>query len=179
MKSSLTLAAGLCLFALTGCASIGLGGNDGDSQSSASTTASTAANETRDGLGDAVLTPVSDLNLIERDIPDALTRIENPYAFEPGTACSLIQQEIAELNAVLGADADADYVEDEAEGRGRDAADATLGLVSSTTGSLLPFRGLVRYISGASEADQQVVAAYLRGHQRRGFLRGLNSQQEC
>lgn len=181
MKRTALIPAMLTALYLTGCASVGFGGDDGEGNenSSARTTASTAASETREGIGDAVLTPVSDLNLIDRDIPPVLARIENPYALDVASECVALSEEVIALNTVLGDDADADYVENDAEERGRDAAGATLGLVSATAGGLIPFRGLVRYVSGASEADQEIIAAYLRGHQRRGFLRGVAEARAC
>ncbi len=176
MKTSALITAGISLFALTGCASIGLDRGDDNGSSG---NASAAVEETRDGIGDAILTPVDDLNLRDREIPEALARIDNPYALETARDCTLLSAELDELNAVLGRDADDDSAEEEAGARRRDAAGATLGFVSSTASGIIPFRGLVRYASGASEADQQVIAAYLRGHQRRGFLRGISMERGC
>ena len=45
--------------------------------------------------------------------------------------------------------------------------------------SLIPFRGLVREISGAAPAERRLQAAVAAGIARRGYLRGLAGATKC
>lgn len=174
MKPAILAITTASLLMLPGCVSLGLGDESQD---------------VGDGLGDALLTPIDDLNLRDREVPAALTAFDNAYQLNADYRidgeldCDAIDGEIAKLSAVLGADPDAlalaAQADEDDEDLGDQATSATLGLVSSTAGSIIPFRGFVRYASGASEADEAVIAAYLRGHQRRGFLRGVLSTSDC
>ena len=45
--------------------------------------------------------------------------------------------------------------------------------------SLIPFRGIVREVSGAAPAERRLAAAIDAGFARRGFLRGVLSARGC
>ena len=45
--------------------------------------------------------------------------------------------------------------------------------------SLIPFRGVVREVSGAAAADRRLTAATQAGFARRGFLRGVHQTRGC
>lgn len=129
-------------------------------------------------LGDAVMTPVKDLNLRRVEVPEAVARVGYPYATTaPGgeLSCELIALELAELDAALGPDYGAEMSEEERERLER----AGLGLVSSAMGDLIPFRGVVREVSGAKREERALRAAYRRGVVRRGFLRGVAMAKDC
>ena len=124
-------------------------------------------------LGDAAMTPVSDLNLEKVDIPVYLATMSNPYADAPST-CSDIRTEVAALNGLLGEDLD--VPEDEAERREQVALNATSDAVGSV---LLPFRGVIRAVSGASSHDRKAREAYQRGLVRRAYLKGMAGTMNC
>ncbi len=78
-----------------------------------------------------------------------------------------------QLNAALGPDFDGDQRGDD---RATQLAQAGGEMVVN---SLIPFRGVVREISGAAAADARRVAALNAGLARRGFLRGLAHERRC
>ena len=45
--------------------------------------------------------------------------------------------------------------------------------------SLIPFRGLVREVTGAAPAERRLQAAIGAGLARRGYLRGLAETRHC
>ena len=45
--------------------------------------------------------------------------------------------------------------------------------------AIIPFRGLVRELTGAAPADRRLNAALDAGYARRGFLRGVHAKQGC
>lgn len=126
----------------------------------------------RPNVGDVAMTPLKDLGITNKDIPEILVRaVFDPYLMEHMHTCNSITVEIMKLDEVLGDDYDA-Y----AEGKGGiDVGRAAQGLV----GSIIPFRGLVREVSGAAGKDREMQAAITAGMVRRGFLKGVGSQQGC
>ena len=106
------------------------------------------------------------LGLTGSDIPPLLKDVEaDPYRLPAGQVCKSIPDEIAALNAVLGADVDA-------------------GLQVKTSGGdvvrgLVPYGGVFRTLTGAGKKDKLLARAVLAGVARRGFLRGLQANLNC
>ncbi|WP_298912382.1 hypothetical protein [uncultured Algimonas sp.] len=119
----------------------------------------------------AVASPVYDVGLEDIDIPVYLSRMTNPYAKLPGD-CAAAKAEIEMLDRLLGADMD--VPEDEDAKREQTALQAT----SSTIGGLLPFRGIIRAISGATRNRAQAREAYERGLVRRAYLKGVAEEMD-
>lgn len=117
-------------------------------------------------------TPIRDLNLTRDPIPQVLLRASEAAYDTVGLArCEDIGMAIAELDAVLGPDIDI-----AAEDRDR----LSFGRIAkSAVGSLIPFRGIVREISGAADNERAFEAAIYAGSVRRGFLKGLGQQRDC
>lgn len=125
---------------------------------------------------DVVTKPLSDVNLKRRETPPALLAIrDNPYAADNLTGCAAISAEVEKLNAALGPDFDEVEVDEAARKRKEDVANAAGGLVSS----LIPFRSLIREISGAGRADRDYREALYAGVVRRGYLKGLGQARNC
>jgi len=172
----------LLLFSLAGCASSGKPGT-------VSQTASRTVEKTTDGLGDAMMSPLEDLNLIRDAIPDLVQDAGSPYEVEAAEtmSCSFLALKIAELDGILGADFDAPVPDDDeelsdgekAERRAARASDATLGYISSEARGFIPFRGAVRYVSGASKHEKKLARAYAIAAQRRAFLKGIGLARGC
>ena len=121
---------------------------------------------------DAMLVPASDLNIRRSEIPPALAAIEDPYA-PPPDACGLVRIELARLDAALGPDyGDAKPAEPVVKKGG-------VALVASAVGDLLPFRGVVRHVSGASKRERRMREAYRVGNVRRGYLQGVAQERDC
>lgn len=125
---------------------------------------------------DVITRPLADVNLKRKDVPAELLAIrDHPYASTRLTNCATIIGEIEKLNAVLGPDFDEVEVDEAARKRKEGVANAAGGLVSS----LIPFRSLVREISGAGRADRDYREALYAGVVRRGYLKGLGQARNC
>lgn len=117
-------------------------------------------------------TPLRDLNVKKDEIPPVLlAALRNPYATEGLTRCSAVVAAVRELDALIGPDFDLGEVERKGITPGR--------VAESAVGSLIPFRGLIREVSGAASAERQMQVAILAGATRRGFLKGLGLQRGC
>ena len=137
----------------------------------------------KDTLRDAVAAPLEDLNLKQTAIPPALQRaVDNPYDLTDLTRCEGIAGEIGRLDAALGPDLD-EAPPPDARSRGKKVADAAYGAgvgeVRNTTQHVLPFRGWVRKLTGASRHDKAVQAAIKAGDVRRGYLKGVGMRMNC
>ncbi|KPF65330.1 hypothetical protein [Porphyrobacter sp. AAP60] len=118
-------------------------------------------------------TPLRDLNIDGRDIPEVLQRAAlAPYSTTGMKRCNALISEIAALDTELGADydiADADGKQRLSQGR----------IGQSVVGSILPFRGIVREVTGAAGNDRALRAAYTAGMARRAFLKGWGLGRGC
>jgi hypothetical protein len=130
---------------------------------------------TLDKAGNIVRQPARDVGIEKEKIPEVLqAAVEDPYAPLPSRSCRSLNIAVGELNAVLGEDftVGAETNEDRA---GKIAEAVGRSIVNS----LIPFRGLVREISGAGPAERRLQAAVTAGVARRGYLRGLASAKDC
>ena len=131
---------------------------------------------TGDRARQVVTQPLTDVNLRQREIPPILQAIgDDPYRTEGLAGCRRIAAAVAELDAVLGPDFD-----QPSDDRRRDRA-ANLGLTvaGEVIGGLIPFRSLVREVSGANAAQERRQAAFLAGAARRSFLKGYGQSRRC
>ena len=125
-------------------------------------------------MGDIATQPLQDLNVKNKRIPEVLELARgNPYGLEGLRNCRVIARDVAALNAVLGADIDTP--EDRRPNRGRQAANVGKSVVQS----LIPFRGVIREVTGAAGAQREWDAAVDAGIARRGFLRGIGKSRGC
>jgi len=118
-----------------------------------STAASSAVRQTGEGLADAAMSPLEDLNLRRDEIPPLLDALTSPYELPHTIGCYEISLMIRDLDAVLGPDWDAPKEEkrkwDERAASG--AARTALNTVSSEASGLIPFRGVVRKLTRAEK----------------------------
>jgi hypothetical protein len=110
-----------------------------------------------------------DLSLLQ-DAPSSevlLTAAAGPYVTDGLADCLTISRELAALDTVLGPDIDGSSA----------APDASAHLAAGVIGGVfgLPFRGVVRQLSGAQQREVTRQAAVLAGMVRRGFLKGRAS----
>jgi hypothetical protein len=118
-------------------------------------------------------TPLRDLNIDGRDIPAVLqTALADPYATGGLGKCAAIVTAIADLDTILGADYD--IAEDDDGDR---ISEGRIG--QSVVGSVIPFRGILREMTGAAENDRKLRAAYTAGMVRRAFLKGWGLGRGC
>lgn len=125
---------------------------------------------------DAVTTPAKDIGLKKTEIPAKLIAIQDdPYSLDGLRRCAAIIQEVKELDAVLAADVNEEVDKSKAEKREETAGRVAGGII----GGLIPFRGIVREISGAAGDERKYNAAVYAGVVRRGFLKGVGRERGC
>ncbi len=125
---------------------------------------------------DAATTPAKDVGLKKTKIPAKLVAIqEDPYSLDGLRRCAAIIQEVKELNAVLAADVNEKVDKSRAEKREETASRVGGGLL----GGLIPFRGIVREVSGAAGDERKYNRAVYAGVVRRGFLKGVGRERGC
>lgn len=137
--------------------------------------------QTRAGFNKAATAPLEDLNVRRDPIPKLLLNIKNPYAVPVDADCDALATQIDALNALLGRDWDVPppdktkLSERAAEG----ASTAFLETVASEASGLIPYRGVVRSLSGAERHRTKRRKAFERGSHRRTFLKGLGMAKNC
>ena len=121
-----------------------------------------------------VTQPARDVGIEKTKIPEVLARaVEQPYA-PAGKGCRGLVASMTELNEVLGPDFDTNSKENENKFGNLAAAGGEF-----VVNSLIPFRGIVREVSGAGPAQRRLDAAINAGLARRGYLRGLAVSRGC
>ena len=143
---------------------------------------------------DAATAPLEDLNLKRKDIPPILIKTaENPYATPEKFACIPLRQEIEELDALLGPDysikeyevasndaqflgpvknAELPTTDQAIDGGGHIIHDALVSTIRSQA-NFLPFRSVLRRLSGADRHRKKIEQAFQAGQIRRAYLKGL------
>lgn len=125
--------------------------------------------------GKIVTQPARDVGADKTDIPASLERAAaDPYSQSGVGRCAGIAREIAALNDDLGPDFGAAETKQASQGERLARAGGT-----TLVNSIIPFRSLVREVSGAAPAERRLRAAQEAGLARRGFLRGLQSAKGC
>ncbi len=112
------------------------------------------------------------LGLTGADVPPLLAAIKaDPYKAPAAPACDTVPAEILAINRVLGPDLDTPPPE-----AGKES------LTQKSEGvarSLVPYGGVVRFVTGANKKDKELRDAVVAGYARRGFLRGLEANLKC
>ncbi len=121
---------------------------------------------------DVAMTPLQDLNLAGDEVPPVLVdAVRDPYASEKLATCNDIVMEIARIDTVLGNDYDL---------AGQEETGLTEGKVAKgIVATLIPFRGVLREVTGAADDTREMKAAVTAGMVRRGFLKGLGQSKGC
>lgn len=121
---------------------------------------------------DVAITPIEDLNLEKDEIPPLLLAAQaDPYSLAGLTRCSKITIAVEELNAILGPDFDVATA---------DQRKMTVGSAAkAVVGALIPFRGVIREISGANKHEREFQDAIMAGVMRRAYLKGVGLKQNC
>jgi len=132
-----------------------------------------------DNLGTAVSTPAEDLNLRKTPIPEVLQRAaSNPYDMRGMDRCAGIGVEMARLNAALGPDRDAPPPPD-TRTVGEKRGDTAGTVLKTGVEAVIPYRGVVRFVSGASKYEKVMQDAIGAGYERRGYLKGMGMRMNC
>ncbi len=119
--------------------------------------------------------PLKDLNLVKDEIPPKLLLVmTTPYSLAGLKTCKQFSAEVAQLTNVLGPDVDTVKIK-----KGETPAESMLGVAESAAGSLVPFSGVIRRLSGADKAAERSRAAVLAGSLRRAYLKGTARAKGC
>ena len=131
--------------------------------------------ETGKKAGEIATQPVRDVGAQKIDIPLPIQQAAAaPYSLKGLRTCAQLNRAIFELNDVLGPDYDgAVAVHENKAGKLAEAGGKTI------VNTIIPFRGLVREISGAAPAERRLNADIRAGFARRGFLRGVATARKC
>ncbi len=120
--------------------------------------------------------PLRDLGIMPTKTADVLqVALDSPYSTSGLKTCAQLKAAVRELDSVLGPDWDAP----QQAGR-EDPVDqiAQAGLRAGV-GSLIPFRGVVREVTGSAAAERRLRVAVQAGQARRGYLRGVMGSRGC
>jgi len=124
-----------------------------------------------DEAGKIVSQPARDVGVVKTKIPPVLElAAEGPYTLQGLGTCRAMAAKLGDLDQVLGPDFD--------DGPKKGESIAKMG-GKAVVNSLIPFRGVVREISGAAAADRRLAAATDAGIAQRGFLRGVYKTRGC
>lgn len=111
-----------------------------------------------------------------KEAPAKLVAIQgDPYSLAGMRKCAAIQQEIIELDEVLGPDVNETEEQSKAKKRERTAG----RVAGSVAGSIIPFRSLIGEITGANAERRRYAEAVYAGTVRRGFLKGVGLERGC
>ena len=127
---------------------------------------------TAQSAGHIITQPVRDVGLQKTEVPPLLAEVsKDPYGIAGTASCGRISSAIAALTKIIGPDFSTSPAVNK----------RNLAQIGGTTvvNSLIPFRGIIREVSGASAAERRNSAALDAGIARRGFLRGLQSAKKC
>lgn len=131
--------------------------------------------EVRDSAGRIASQPARDVGAVKTRIPPVLeAAAENPYDMKGLVNCRKIAAAFHALTDVLGPD----FKPGEVKKENRAGKLAEAGGQSVVNG-FIPFRGLIREVTGAAPAQRRLNHAIDAGHARRGFLRGLYTGRKC
>jgi hypothetical protein len=138
---------------------------------------------TRHGMGAAVMAPLHDFNLVRQKVPAALAAAaEDPYRRPEPLDCETLVREVTELDRALGPDMDTPRTAGRMSlsSRGADAlSNASLDAVRDLTTGWIPFRGVVRRLTGAEQNKDAMEDAVQAGAVRRAYLKGLGLERSC
>ena len=121
---------------------------------------------------DVATTPMNDLNIRKDEIPQLLIAAQtSPYSLTGLSRCSQLAAQIGELDALLGDDLDLPQTPGQRLSPGR--------IGEYVVGSFIPFRGLIREVSGAADQRRRMEQAITAGMARRAFLKGVGQERGC
>ena len=145
--------------------------------------ARTAGDTGPQSFGDAVASPLYDINVLRTQIPAVLLEaMDRPYVLPDPKTCRAIADLVRPLDEALGPDLDAAPSLDDPSllERGEEAArGAGVAVVRGAAQSVVPMRGWVRRLTGAETHDRLVLQAITAGAVRRGYLKGLGKARNC
>jgi hypothetical protein len=127
---------------------------------------------------EAAKTPLRDLNVMPKKIPEVLRdAVSDAYCPPRQMNCRAIGLEVQGLEEVLGEDFDAPPPPPPTKEEKRTGAANVV--LKGAAGSIVPFRGWVRQLTGAERHAQEVQTAIAAGRVRRAYMKGLGVMMRC
>ena len=127
---------------------------------------------------EAAKTPLRDLNVMPKKIPLILRdAVEDAYRPPRQMNCRSIANEVVALEEVLGEDFDAPPPPPPTKEEKRTGTANVV--LKGAAGSIVPFRGWVRQLTGAERHAQEVQTAVAAGRVRRAYMKGLGVMLRC
>ena len=128
--------------------------------------------------GEIAKQPLKDFNVFQPDIPAVLLKAKAaPYAFPAAKDCQMLDLEIEDLDRSLGPDLD--IAKDEDGSLSKKISDETFNLARGAVSGLIPYRGIVRRVTGAEKHARAINEALLAGAVRRSYLKGYGEMLAC
>jgi hypothetical protein len=125
---------------------------------------------------DVVMSPLADVNLKKKEIPAVLkAALADPYDLSGIQSCLGFATAITDLDVALGDDIDVAHEKTNDEKMGNSAG----AIAKSVIGSFIPFRGVIRELSGANAQQRAWERAIYAGSVRRAFLKGIGQSKNC
>ena len=132
---------------------------------------------TKEKAKDVITQPLNDFNVAQPDIPAILVRAKAaPYEAPSAGDCGALNSEIGDLDKALGPDLDLAKGEDKIS---KKVSDMTFDLARGAVSGLIPFRGVVRYVTGAEKRAREINEALIAGTVRRSYLKGYGERLNC
>jgi hypothetical protein len=111
------------------------------------------------------------LGLIGPETPELLREVSaRPYAVPEPRSCQEIERQIVELDGLLGPDVDSGSAGGE---------DHIAAWARGAVRGLVPYRSVVRFLTGAPGRERELASAVLAGAARRGYLKGVRETLPC
>ncbi len=132
-----------------------------------------------DHMKDVLNQPFADLNLSRQQLPAILSRAA-AAPFQRPDDCEGLAREIAALSFALGPALSRSAAPPASPQSSDHNAEAQAwNTARSATGGLIPFRGVIRWLSGADQQERQIQQAVLSGYVRRAYLEGIRDAEHC
>ena len=134
-------------------------------------------------FGYAATTPLRDMGIGDRPVPQQLRTLNNPFgygAYGDRATCNALAYEVQSLTQAINANSGR-YVgnrRDNATRTGRFGNARDVGVASAVT-SFIPFYPLFRQLTGAAARDQRAEQANNRARLRIGYLVGQARAYRC
>lgn len=130
-------------------------------------------------IGNALTSPLSDLNLVKNDIPNELINLnnENVTKINYDLNCENIFKEKNDLKNIIFVKNDDDKsLINKSENLINNYATNS---ISKITQDSIPFRGFIRKITGAEKYNKKYLEAFKNGENRFYFLNGVEYSLNC
>ncbi len=122
--------------------------------------------------------PLKDMNIIKKKVaPELEAMMAEPYSMKGLRTCRQIITEVKKIDEMLGPDVDSPEALEAA--KKQTPAEFVFGATEAVAGSLIPFTGLIRFVSGAQKRERYAQAAVFAGSVRRAYLKGTARNRGC